>query len=1050
MALDVGTVFARLRLDTSAAEKSISGFNARLAGLGAALTAAGGAGLYFGKMLADGAAKSDLFRRQLIVLTGSVQAGTQAFQEMIQLESQVPFRLDELMNAARMVEAFHINLGGLTNTMRIFGDVASAMQVPLSQVIENFARFQAGMFSERFAVQVGISRQELAKFGVEFGRMGRVINAAKLPQAVLRSWERFGGMMEQYMQTYPGQLTSFESSLQKLKAALGTALLPSAIRLVEGFTNVVNATREWAQANPQLAGTLVKLTVALSAVMALIGPLLMGFAGLKWSLATLGVAGPLGKAIAGIGGLRGALALLPRLLVTVLGGLAAFAANAATYFRVVLAGGATLGEGLAATFGGLGAIFLSPVAIITAALAAILAGLRYYTGSWRKTVEVFGDGLIGIFKGIWNTAVLIVGGAAGAIEHIVATLVDVVKLRFRDIGKTWGDYGRWIAGQAGNVYRAFGDALDPTKDKYVEKGEAILGKLQGKLKSLTNFRVPAKGWGAPLPGGGRGGRGAGGAGGKSPAQQAQEELDLQRAKLDLLAQQADTQERQWQVEQKVIDLLRQYARDPRLKGTADVYRLQTEALQKQKQLQQERAQAQLATLDHAVKIAATEKEELPALREKQGLLVSQRDALERGTQAWYDADDKVREVDASIRQIGEDILDRRRQEADWALKVAQHTATTYAEERAALMARMAAASATWQAEPDPAKKQADLERIWELEGQLTSLDKDRADLERQIADASAQGYQAKRDQLAADLADQQAEALKLGDSREGLQAQLQVLRLKGQLAELEQREAERVDRERSQAARADMEAARERLKADEADRLTTLERLQLDRAYLATLEQLRQSYADNAAAVALLDREIASVQATIRRESVTWTSMFRSAAQEWQSQLASGFFDIMQGKMHSLSDAFSSLLADIEHQIAQWLASQVVQQFLSIFGGLGLGSLLGAAAPAGAGSWTDVISPNMAAVRASALPSLAAGGAGGALSSAAALAPSQSAAEMRSLARESGGASGPVSVHIHAVDAASFAALCHRDGGRTIASALAAAGLGNHPALRGR
>ena len=130
------------------------------------------------------------------------------------------------------------------------------------------------------------------------------------------------------------------------------------------------------------------------------------------------------------------------------------------------------------------------------------------------------------------------------------------------------------------------------------------------------------------------------------------------------------------------------------------------------------------------------------------------------------------------------------------------------------------------------------------------------------------------------------------------------------------------------------------------------QRVALDRQVIAQLQQWRAEAAaigpEGEEAVARYDKAIAGLQVDIQKNATTWNSIIRRAAQQWQSDLSTYFFDAFQGKLGSLTSLFRSLLNAIGQQIADWLASRVVQSFLD-FLVRAVGSGIGGVAAGGNG-----------------------------------------------------------------------------------------------------
>src|SRR3990167_2717627 len=85
-----------------------------------------------------------------------------------------------------------------------------------------------------------------------------------------------------------------KAAITGIQMIIGSLLADKLMPLVNMLTNVISAVSRWAQANPELAGTLVTIVGALVATMAILGPLLMMLpaiaAGFSWLVGVVGSA----------------------------------------------------------------------------------------------------------------------------------------------------------------------------------------------------------------------------------------------------------------------------------------------------------------------------------------------------------------------------------------------------------------------------------------------------------------------------------------------------------------------------------------------------------------------------------------------------------------------------------------------------------------------------------------------------------------------------------------------------------------------------------------
>ena len=286
---NVGAVVATIRLNTAEAIKGADKFTAtvkgmagkiqahalQIQGLGLALTGIGAGAVMLGKQLVGAAGQMERYQAQFEVLTGSVEAAQERIQKLVAFAAKTPFDLPGIIEADKLVQAFGLDLGGLEKTMTTFGDAAAAMGIDISQVIRNFAKLQAGMFDMAEMAPLGITRDKLREFGVQFTKTGEVINREDLFPAAIKLIEKFAGTMDKVSQTTEGALSNLGDSFFQLKATFGATVAPIVQEWVRSTTTAIEGVQKWATANPELTATLVQVGLKIGLVCAALGPFLI-------------------------------------------------------------------------------------------------------------------------------------------------------------------------------------------------------------------------------------------------------------------------------------------------------------------------------------------------------------------------------------------------------------------------------------------------------------------------------------------------------------------------------------------------------------------------------------------------------------------------------------------------------------------------------------------------------------------------------------------------------------------------------------------------------
>lgn len=187
------------------------------------------------------AAIMERFGAQFEVLTGSAGKAKDRLAKLVEFAKVTPFDLPGVINADRMLQAFNMDLGGTEKTLRMFGDTAAAMGVPMEQVISNFAKLRAGLFDTRELAAIGITREALKALGIQFTKTGEVINRDDLMPAAMKLIQRFAGTMEKTSKTTEGKLVNLEDAFFQLKASIGQTLTPALKPAVDVLTKMITA-----------------------------------------------------------------------------------------------------------------------------------------------------------------------------------------------------------------------------------------------------------------------------------------------------------------------------------------------------------------------------------------------------------------------------------------------------------------------------------------------------------------------------------------------------------------------------------------------------------------------------------------------------------------------------------------------------------------------------------------------------------------------------------------------------------------------------------------
>ncbi|MCK9514071.1 MAG: phage tail tape measure protein [Pigmentiphaga sp.] len=342
-------------------------------------------------------------------------AGIQASQAGTTLRSMLTRLAAPGGEAAKTLDALGISVsdadGNMRNIVELIGDVGSA--------IENLG-----------------TAEQLQIIGTVFGRQAAAGAAEMLAQGTsiaeyVEQLSNSGGRAAQVASdmgdNLRGARVEFTSAIEGLNISLGTILLPTMTEIARTATRVVQNLMSWAEANPGIAETAMKMALVGGMALSIVAPILSIIGGF-WTMAGAGLV-----ALSRLGMLF--IWLVPKIV-------AASAAVLGLAYRLVLAAASAVPA------------MLSGLASMGAALGgSILAGLRAVTMAARAMGLAF----------LMNPVVLIAVAIAGAAfliwqywEPISAFFVSL----WGDVQTVFEGFSTWLSGWWETLTGWFGEGFD--------------------------------------------------------------------------------------------------------------------------------------------------------------------------------------------------------------------------------------------------------------------------------------------------------------------------------------------------------------------------------------------------------------------------------------------------------------------------------------------------------------------------------------------------------------------------------------------------------------
>lgn len=284
---------------------------------------------------------------------------------------------------------------------------------------------------------------------------------AEIIKLIAQSHGEFGRGAELMKNTIQFQWRQVVAEIERAAIKIGTATRPITENLIKAIRDVVPYLEKMANAFAALPTPVQKGVFYITALVAVLGPLIWFLEGAAFVIAHLAgskgfmaIAGAIPAVVKGLielvkwtaaFGKAGAATIIGEWIAGVPGLITALR-GAAVAFQYLVSAAKVAGSVLAA-------VFTSPVTAIVAALAAAALAVRYFTGSWEFLT-----------------------GPVGRVLSLMSDLYVVIKDR---AGKALSDFGALIARTAGYISSNFGAGIKSIYD-------FISNQLQGALKLVAS------------------------------------------------------------------------------------------------------------------------------------------------------------------------------------------------------------------------------------------------------------------------------------------------------------------------------------------------------------------------------------------------------------------------------------------------------------------------------------------------------------------------------------------------------------------------------------
>lgn len=242
--------------------------------------------LGLGTLAVRQSANFEKLKASLETVTGSQKAAAAAWEDILKFASTTPFQLEEVMSGYIKLKA--LGLDPSTESLRSFGNTASAMGKSLDQFIEAVADASTGEFErlKEFGIK---ANSEGKKVTFTFQGQSKTVgkNAAEITAYLKSIGEiQFAGAMEKQMNTLSGAFSNLQDSVSTSLAKVGDSIAAN-LNLKEFALDLSNAITSLAEGFQSLPIWMQGFIVKGGLILALIGPLIVFIAQFAIGLASM-------------------------------------------------------------------------------------------------------------------------------------------------------------------------------------------------------------------------------------------------------------------------------------------------------------------------------------------------------------------------------------------------------------------------------------------------------------------------------------------------------------------------------------------------------------------------------------------------------------------------------------------------------------------------------------------------------------------------------------------------------------------------------------------
>lgn len=220
-------------------------------------------------------------RNEWGILLQDMEAGAAVFDTIINpFQVHTPFDLEATQRAATVLKSAKIEINDLTNWLTRMGDLSQGNSQKMLSYTDAFSRASAKGKADMQVLNVFLAQgvpilDELGKhFGKTSAEIVNMVSEGKVSfedfkqtlETMTESGGQYFGGMELAAQSYKAMQEGLQESVNELAASFGDMLLPHMVKILDVFTNIIDAINDSPFVKGVFAGALAAVAISLNAM----------------------------------------------------------------------------------------------------------------------------------------------------------------------------------------------------------------------------------------------------------------------------------------------------------------------------------------------------------------------------------------------------------------------------------------------------------------------------------------------------------------------------------------------------------------------------------------------------------------------------------------------------------------------------------------------------------------------------------------------------------------------------------------------------------------